>query len=109
MDIKDQLIRLGNSHPELRDDIRPVLDRISAEDLSGFGESRQADAFSQIRSLGKQLRAGGGLFVDAVMKKDLRKMRSQAYTITYAMGVMFSALGYEDEARMLKKVASSLR
>jgi hypothetical protein len=30
MDLKDQLIKLGSDNPELRDHIRPVLDRIAA-------------------------------------------------------------------------------
>jgi hypothetical protein len=102
MDLKDQLIKLGHMNPELRDDIRPILDQLEAM-------PKEADAFSQIRSLGKKLRAGGTVFVDAVMKQDVDTMRAQAYTITYAMGVMFSALGYTDEARKLKQVASSLR
>jgi len=102
MVLKDQLVKLGNTNPELRDDIRPILDQLEAM-------PKEADAFSQIRSLGKKLRAGGTVFVDAVMKQDVDTMRAQAYTITYAMGVMFSALGYTDEARKLKQVASSLR
>lgn len=39
-DIKDQLIKLGEKNPGLRDDIRPVLDRLAGREKSaGFEDN----------------------------------------------------------------------
>lgn len=37
--LKDQLIRLGNTNPELREHLRPILDKVSNTDLRFYQES----------------------------------------------------------------------
>lgn len=84
--------------------------KMVSPDLSVYGSKElTADAFGQIRQLAGQLRAGGSKFIDAVMSQDPKKMRQQAYLITFAMGVLFSALDMPNEAAMLKRVAAQLR
>lgn len=84
--------------------------KMVSPDLSVYGSLElTADAFGQIRQLAGQLRAGGSKFIDAVMSQDPKRMRQQAYLITFAMGVLFSALDMPNEAAMLKRVAAQLR
>jgi len=107
MNTKQALIDLGNAHPELRADLKPVIAHLaSGEDMV---TDKKANAMGKIRELGSQLKAGGSKFVVAVTKQDSDEMRRQAYLMTYAMGVMFSVLGRKEEATLLKRVAASLR
>lgn len=89
-------------HLDTTEMVSPDLSVYSSRELT-------ADAFGQIRQLAGQLRAGGSKFIDAVMSQDPKKMRQQAYLITFAMGVLFSALDMPNEAAMLKRVAAQLR